>query len=109
MLLFSLVQAMALFLLAAYLYVKSPLFQPLQLGAPETRQKLALYFFFSAVSIAGTYLGTPVQGAIANTRALGPVLAGLLGGPSLGLPVGLTAGNRKDLLQAIHFFIIQRY
>ncbi len=95
MLLFSLVQAMALFLLAAYLYVKSPLFQPLQLGAPETRQKLALYFFFSAVSIAGTYLGTPVQGAIANTRALGPVLAGLLGGPSLGLPVGLTAGLHR--------------
>jgi len=95
LLLFSLIQATALFLLAAYVYVKSPAFQPLRLDAPGPRQQLALYLFFAAISVAGTYLGMPVQGAIANTRALGPVLAGLLGGPWLGLAVGLTGGLHR--------------
>jgi two-component system LytT family sensor kinase len=95
---FSLVQAASFFLLVAYAYCKSPAYRPLRAEALTRRDRLALYLLFSAISIAGTYLGMPVHGAIANTRAMGPVLAGLLGGPVLGVAVGLTGGGHRFLL-----------
>jgi two-component system LytT family sensor kinase len=85
-LLFRLIQAMSVFLVIAYLYCKSPWFKPLTTDSLRTRDKIYLYFFFSAVSIMGTYLGIPIHDAIANTRAIGPVLAGIIGGPILGQP-----------------------
>ncbi len=94
-LLFSLIQAMSFFLFVAYVYCKSPAFKPLTNESLRARHKLFLYLFFSAISIMGTYLGLPVQGAIANTRAIGPVLAGIIGGPILGTAVGLTGGLHR--------------
>ncbi|MFN2350251.1 MAG: LytS/YhcK type 5TM receptor domain-containing protein, partial [Thioalkalivibrio sp.] len=56
---------------------------------------LLLYVIFSAFSILGTYFGLPINDAIANTRAIGAVLAGIIGGPLLGGAVGLTAGLHR--------------
>jgi two-component system LytT family sensor kinase len=95
---FSLVQAMAFFLMIAYAYCKSPAYRALRPEALSRRDRVVLYLLFSAISIAGTYLGQPVQGAIANTRAVGAVLAGLVGGPLLGLGVGITGGVHRWLL-----------
>jgi two-component system LytT family sensor kinase len=95
MLLFSLVQAMSVFLVVAYLYCKSPAFKPLTTAVLSRRHKIYLYFFFSAISMMGTYLGLPVRDALANTRAIGPVLAGLIGGPILGTAVGITGGLHR--------------
>ncbi len=92
---FALIQAMTFFLFVAYVYCKSPAFTPLHSDALRVRHRLLLYVFFSALSITGTYLGLPVQGAIANTRAIGPILAGLIGGPTLGAAVGLTGGVHR--------------
>lgn len=92
---FSLLQTMAIFLVLGYLYCKSPWFRPLTNQSLDLRDKVYLYFFFSALSIMGTYLGHPVQGAIANTRAIGPVLAGIIGGPVLGTSVGFTGGFHR--------------
>jgi two-component system LytT family sensor kinase len=92
---FALIQAMSFFLFVAYIYCKSPAFTPLRSGALKARHRLLLYAMFSALSITGTYLGLPVQGAIANTRAIGPILAGLIGGPGLGAAVGLTGGIHR--------------
>ncbi|HYG69652.1 MAG TPA: LytS/YhcK type 5TM receptor domain-containing protein, partial [Anaeromyxobacteraceae bacterium] len=62
----------------------------------------SLYAFFSAISILGSYLGLVLpNGAIANTRAMGAVLAGLLGGPVLGTAVGATAGVHRITLGGI--------
>ncbi|MEN6319473.1 MAG: sensor histidine kinase [Syntrophaceae bacterium] len=97
-LLFRLIQAMSVFLVVAYLYCKSPWFKPLTTDSLRARDKLYLYFFFSAVSIMGTYLGIPIHDAIANTRAIGPVLAGLIGGPVLGTAVGFTGGLHRYFL-----------
>src|SRR5512142_1675860 len=97
-LLFSLIQAMSVFLVVAYLYCKSPAFKPLASDSLRRRDKLYLYFFFSAISIMGTYLGMPVSDAIANTRAIGPVLAGIIGGPLLGTAVGFTGGLHRYFL-----------
>ena len=97
-LLLSLVEAMSFFVLVAYVYCKSPAFTRLNTGALLLRHRIYLYLFFTGISVMGTYLGLPVQGAIANTRAIGPVLAGLVGGPLLGTAVGLTGGLHRYLL-----------
>ena len=97
-LLFHLIQAMSVFLVVAYLYCKSPWFKPLTTDSLRTRDKIYLYFFFSTVSIMGTYLGIPVHDAIANARAIGPVLAGMIGGPILGTAVGFTGGLHRYFL-----------
>jgi two-component system, LytTR family, sensor kinase len=94
-LLFVLVEAMSFCLLVAYAYSKSPAFRPLRPDALRWRDRLFLFGFFAALSITGTYLGLPVRGAIANTRAIGPVLAGILGGPLLGGAVGLAGGLHR--------------
>ena len=86
---------MAVFLVVAYIYSKSPWFKPLTNENLSTRDKVYLYFFFSAISMMGTYLGLPVHDALANTRAIGPVLAGIIGGPILGTSVGFTGGLHR--------------
>ncbi len=97
-LIFTLLQQMSVFLVIAYLFTKSPAFRPLTSESLQPRHKLILYFVFSAFSILGTYFGMPVQDAIANTRAIGAVLAGLIGGPLLGTAVGLTGGLHRYTL-----------
>jgi two-component system LytT family sensor kinase len=97
-LIFALLQQMSVFLVIAYLFSKSPAFRPLTGETLRVKHKILLYFIFSAFSILGTYFGLPVQDAIANTRAIGAVLAGLIGGPLLGTAVGLTGGLHRYAL-----------
>ena len=61
-------------------------------------QKLFLILFFGAVSILGTYTGFPVKNAIANTRAIGIIVAGLVAGPFVGTGVGLISGFHRYCL-----------
>jgi two-component system, LytTR family, sensor kinase len=96
--LFRMIQAMSVFVVVAYIYCKSPLFKSLTTDSIRTRDRIYLYLVFSCLSIMGTYLGTPVQDAIANTRAIGPVLAGIIGGPLLGTAVGFTGGVHRYFL-----------
>jgi len=94
-LIFELLQQTAVIIVIAYLFSKSPAMDYLSGAKLQRRQLLVLYIIFSLFSILGTYAGLPIQGAIANTRAIGAVLAGLIGGPVLGLSVGLTAGLHR--------------
>ena len=94
-LLFQLIQVVSFFLLVAYVYCKSPAYRLRRSEAPGRGQKLALFVFFALLSVVGTFLGVKVHGAIANARAIGPVLAGLIGGPALGLGVGLVSGAHR--------------
>jgi two-component system LytT family sensor kinase len=95
---FSLLKTMSVFLVVGYVYCKSPWFRPLTSEQLTLRDKFYLYFFFSSLSILGSYLGHPIQDALANTRAIGPVLAGLIGGPVLGTAVGFTGGLHRFTL-----------
>ncbi|MGE4318779.1 MAG: LytS/YhcK type 5TM receptor domain-containing protein [Deferribacterales bacterium] len=96
--LFTLIQEMSVFAVAAYLYSKTPAFRPLIKGGFGSRDIFVIYIFFSGITILGTYLGLPVGGAIANTRAIGAVMAGLLAGPYMGLAVGMTGGLHRYML-----------
>jgi two-component system LytT family sensor kinase len=93
----QLIEALSVFLVIFSLYCRSPAFRPLTRDWPRPRGKVRLYLVFSGIAILGNYLGVPVvQGqAIVNARAVGSTLAGLLGGPILGLLVGVTAGVHR--------------
>lgn len=91
----SLMQQMCVYLVIAYLLSKTPLFAPLMQVTVRLPGKLVCYLVFSGFCIMGTYVGFQVEGAIANTRAIGAVLGGLLGGPVVGLAVGLTGGLHR--------------
>ena len=91
----ELMQQMCVYLVVAYLLSKTPLFAPLMQVTVRLPDKLVCYLVFSGFCIMGTYLGFNIEGAIANTRAIGAVLGGLLGGPVVGLAVGLTGGLHR--------------
>ena len=95
---FSLLQQMSVFLVIAYLFTKTPGFRSFRVESLGDRHMFSLYLVFSIFSILGTYFGLPVKDAIANTRAIGAVLAGIIGGPTLGLAVGFTAGLHRYTL-----------
>ncbi|WP_127960115.1 sensor histidine kinase [Serratia microhaemolytica] len=93
-----LLQQMCIYLVIAYLLSKTPLFIPLTQVTIRLPHKLLCYVIFSVFCIMGTYFGLHVQDSIANTRAIGAVLGGLLGGPSVGFLVGLTGGLHRYTL-----------
>jgi two-component system LytT family sensor kinase len=92
---FALMQEMSVFLVIGYLFSKSPAFKSLTGETLRLRHKLVLYVTFSIFSILGTSFGLPVRDAVANTRAIGAVLAGIIGGPLLGTAVGFTGGLHR--------------
>lgn len=94
----GLMQQMCVYLVIAYLLSKTPLFAPLMQVTVRLPDKLVCYLVFSGFCIMGTYLGFQIEGAIANTRAIGAVLGGLLAGPFVGLAVGLTGGLHRYML-----------
>jgi sigma-B regulation protein RsbU (phosphoserine phosphatase) len=54
---------------------------------------------FGGFSIFGTFVGIQLpSGAIVNIRDLGPMIAGLVGGPLVGLGSGLIGGVRRYFL-----------
>ena len=57
--------------------------------------RLLLILIFGAFSVWGTLSGVEINGAIANTRDLGPALGGLIGGPVVGIGAGLIGGLQR--------------
>jgi sigma-B regulation protein RsbU (phosphoserine phosphatase) len=63
------------------------------------KNQLIIVLLFGALSIFGTYGGLRLpSGAIANIRDLGPMVAGLIGGPLVGLGAGLIGGIHRYFL-----------
>ncbi|EHG6162916.1 two-component regulatory system sensor histidine kinase BtsS [Escherichia fergusonii] len=90
-----LLQQMCVFLVIAWLMSKTPLFIPLMQVTVRLPHKLLCYVTFSIFCILGTYFGLHIDDSIANTRAIGAVMGGLLGGPVVGGLVGLTGGLHR--------------
>lgn len=79
-----LLQQMCVFLVIAWLMSKTRLFIPLMQVTIRLPHKLLCYVTFSIFCILGTYTGLHIEDSIANTRAIGAVMGGLLGGRWLG-------------------------
>lgn len=81
-----------------FLMMRFELFQHLLTGNPSRagkREKLFLSLYFGLAGAFATYSGFPMHGAIANLRTVPVVIAGVLGGPSVGLMAGLIAGVHR--------------
>ena len=55
----------------------------------RAKDKLILALVFGAFSAFGNWLGIPVMGSMANTRIVGPIAGGLIGGPFVGIGAGI--------------------
>jgi len=65
---------------------------------PTKKDYFLLMVIFGIIGILGTYTGIPINDAIANSRVVGPMVAGFLGGPLVGLGAGLIAGVHRYFL-----------
>jgi two-component system LytT family sensor kinase len=91
----ALLQQTCVYLVIAFLMSRTPLFIPLMHVTIRFPHKVACYLVFSLFCVLGTYFGLKVDDSIANTRAIGAGLSGILGGPWVGIAVGLTGGLHR--------------
>ncbi|MEW6399131.1 MAG: LytS/YhcK type 5TM receptor domain-containing protein [Bacillota bacterium] len=82
----------------AFVFSRWRPFRRLVVSCADRREKVALAFIFGMLGIMGTYSGVPVLGAIANHRVVAAAVAGLLGGPWVGLGAGAIAGLHRYAL-----------
>lgn len=61
--------------------------------------KLVFSIIFGGIGILATYTGIRVNGAIVNTRVIGVITGGILGGPVVGLFSGIIAGFHRMLYE----------
>lgn len=64
----------------------------------KKRDLIILSCIFGGFGILGTYIGTEINGAIANTRIIGVMAGGILCGPFVGIISGLIAGIHRLLI-----------
>ena len=84
-----LLQLICVIIVVAYLLTRSRIFPEVLDGHPSLKTQVILILVFGALSVYGTISGVEFMGAIVNVRDLGPMLAGLLGGPLVGVGAGL--------------------
>lgn len=97
-LLVALAERLSVIVTVAFLMTRSQVFRRFLRSQITQRETLSLILIFGIFSTAGTYSGISIHGALANTRAIGAVSAGLLGGPLVGLGAGMIAGLHRYLV-----------
>ena len=93
-----LTEKICVIVVVAYLITRTKCFNNILSRKPTFFDRLVLILVFGGFSIYGTYSGIKIFGAIANIRDLGPMIAGLLGGPIVGLGAGLIGGTHRYFL-----------
>jgi LytS/YehU family sensor histidine kinase len=88
----ELAEKMGLLAAAALVAVLYPPLRKRVLGEGDRKDKLAAALFGLVLSIWGALLGFEVSGEHFNVRAIGVLVAALLGGPKAGLIAGLGGG-----------------
>ncbi|ABB32916.1 signal transduction histidine kinase, LytS [Geobacter metallireducens RCH3] len=97
-LLVNLLERLGLFAIAFILVMRFAIVKRFLIGKASRYEKLTLSVLFGFIGIAGTYMGVPIQNAIANSRVVGVALGGILGGPLVGFGAGLIAGGHRFLI-----------
>lgn len=97
-LLLEMVKRISIAIVLGLLMVQTRLFDRLITHRLSLRDRLIFIAIFSAIAIAGTYAGIPVDDALANSRMIGIMAAGLIGGPAIGTTVGVIAGVHRYFL-----------
>lgn len=90
-----LIERMIVVVFVLYIFSKTELFRKLITGRADILDKFWTVILFGAVSMYGTFRGIPVEGIIINFRDVGPMIAGLIGGPVIGGVAGLLGGLHR--------------
>lgn len=87
-----LVEKACVIVVIAYVISRLRYFTQILEGNFTIKNQIIMILVFGAISIFGTYSGIHIFDAIANIRDLAPMVAGLIGGPILGVGAGLIGG-----------------
>ncbi len=93
-----LIEKTCVIVVVAYIISRTSFFRGILQKKFTIKNQILMIAAFGAISIFGTYSGINIMGAIANVRDLAPMIAGLVGGPYIGLGVGLIGGVHRLLL-----------
>ena len=97
--LIDLVKTACVIIVFAYVVTRTRFFTDILDKHFSFKNQIILVLLFGALSIFGTYGGIRLpSGAIGNIRDLGPMVAGLVGGPLIGLGAGLIGGVHRYFL-----------
>ncbi len=88
----------ALLASSAYLFGRNKYITQCVYNPTTPKNFFTLVVIFSTLSIIGTYHGIPIEDALANTRLVGTIIGGIMGGPIVGGTVGLISGVHRYLL-----------
>jgi len=108
-------ERVGLIIVFAFLMSRWRLFRGVLFQDQGVKEKVWLIIIFSALSIVSSYTGIKIEGgsinplnmihstinaeeAIANTRLIGVAIAGIFGGPLVGVSVGIIAGIHRITL-----------
>lgn len=100
----DLIKNMSVVIVLAYVLTRTRAYAAIMTKKEITlKQRLGLIIIFGVFSIYGTLSGIDVMGAIANIRDLGPAVAGLIGGPWVGIGAGLIGGIHRYTVGGITY------
>ena len=94
-------QLICVIVVVAYLMTRSKFFLEVLDGHSTIKTQIILILVFGILSIYGTVSGVEMLGAIVNVRDLGPMVAGLIGGPVVGLGAGLIGAAYRGTLGGV--------
>lgn len=92
---FDLLVKLVIIIVIAYFITRLKYFREVLDGKLTYTNQFILILIFGALAIFCTYAGFQVPGAIANVRDMAPMVAGLVGGPVVGLGAGLIGGLHR--------------
>jgi len=97
-LLWQMVQQMSVTATLAFLLSQFLIFRRMIYRRGNLGEQMAITIIFGLIGILGTYSGIPVGDALANSRVIGVMAAGLIGGPIMGVSAGIIAGGHRYLV-----------
>lgn len=97
-LLWEMIERMSVAATLAFLLSQFAIFRRMIYRQGSLREKGTIALIFGLIGIMGSYSGIPIADALANSRVVGVMTAGLLGGPVMGVSAGLIAGVHRYLL-----------
>lgn len=97
-LLIEMLERMSVIATFAFVLSHTGMFRRLVSHQEAFRDRMMLTAIFGFIGIVGTYAGIPVYDALANSRVVGVMAAGLIGGPLMGGAAGLIAGGHRYFL-----------
>lgn len=88
----TLFEILCVIIVFASIFMRSRFFNEIFEHHPTWTTQIILMVFFGILSIFGTISGLSIYGAVVNVRDLGPMAAGLVCGPYVGIGAGIIGG-----------------